>query len=38
VVQPVEKKLACGTTGMGAMAEVSDIAEAVRKYGSEKPA
>jgi len=38
VVQPVEKKLACGTTGMGAMAKVSDIVEAVRKYGSEKPA
>jgi phosphopantothenoylcysteine decarboxylase len=31
VVQPVEKKLACGTTGIGAMAPASVIAEYVRK-------
>jgi phosphopantothenoylcysteine decarboxylase len=30
IVDPVEKKLACGTTGMGAMAPVEDIAKMVR--------
>lgn len=31
VVLPVKKHLACGTTGIGAMADITDIAEAVRK-------
>jgi len=29
IVPPIEKKLACGTTGIGAMAEPADIAKAV---------
>jgi phosphopantothenoylcysteine synthetase/decarboxylase len=29
VIQPVEKKLACGTTGMGAMASVEDIVKVI---------
>jgi len=31
VVKPVEKKLACGTTGIGAMADPADIAKKVRE-------
>ena len=31
VVDPVSKILACGDMGAGAMAEVADIAEAVRQ-------
>lgn len=34
VVEPVEGKLACGTTGVGAMAPLSDIVQAVRDYGA----
>lgn len=34
VVEPVEGKLACGTTGVGAMAPLSDIVQAVKDYGS----
>ncbi len=30
VVAPVEKKLACGTTGMGAMAETTEIVRCLR--------
>lgn len=30
IVAPVEKRLACGDTGMGGLAEVADIAQAVR--------
>lgn len=31
LVRPVEKKLACGVTGIGAMADIKDIAEAVKR-------
>ena len=31
IVDPIEKKLACGDVGIGAMAEAKDIAAAVRK-------
>ena len=34
VVEPVEGKLACGTTGIGAMAPLSDIVQAVKDYGT----
>ena len=34
VVEPVEGKLACGTTGIGAMAPLSDIVQAVKDYGA----
>ena len=30
-VQPVEKKLACGVTGVGAMADIADIVQTVRE-------
>lgn len=31
IIDPVEKKLACGSTGIGAMAPIETIVEAVRK-------
>ena len=34
VVQPVSKMLACGVQGMGAMANIVDIVDAVKKYGA----
>jgi phosphopantothenoylcysteine decarboxylase len=37
LVPPQSKRLACGDVGMGAMAEVIDIAEAVRQWGEETP-
>lgn len=33
VVEPVEKKLACGVHGVGAMASIETIVEAVKTYG-----
>jgi phosphopantothenoylcysteine decarboxylase len=33
VVMPIEKTLICGTTGIGAMAEISDIVEMVKRVG-----
>jgi len=34
IVGPVSKMLACGTEGMGAMAPITDIVQAVRKNGT----
>ena len=33
VIEPQEKELACGEVGVGAMADIKDIVEAVRKIG-----
>jgi phosphopantothenoylcysteine decarboxylase len=38
LVPPQSKRLACGDVGLGAMAEVSAIAEAVRRWGQESAA
>jgi phosphopantothenoylcysteine decarboxylase len=32
IIYPIEKKLACGSVGVGAMADVSTIAERIRSY------
>jgi phosphopantothenoylcysteine decarboxylase len=32
VVSPIRKKLICGDTGIGAMAEVDQIVEVIRSY------
>lgn len=37
LVPPQAKRLACGDTGVGAMAEVSEIAEAVRLWSQDAP-
>ncbi len=37
LVPPTSKTLACGDVGMGAMAEVRDIAEAVRRWSEDHP-
>jgi len=37
VIEPVEKKLACGDMGMGGMAAVEEIAAAVRKISLDLP-